>query len=184
MGALIPLALALAPEIARWLSGATAETTTSSIAKAIQTATGTSDPDAAGAVLQRDPSIATQLRVQLAQIAAEQERAANATDLSALIAAYSDAANARNQTIALSSQKSAIAWSAPVISGLVLVTFTAVMTLVLTCGVPAGSETAANMLLGTLAAMATSVVSYWVGSSAGSARKDEQLAQNARTAAS
>ena len=34
-----------------------------------------------------------------------------------------------------------------------------------------------NMLLGTLAAMATSVVSYWVGSSAGSARKDEHLAQ-------
>jgi hypothetical protein len=34
-----------------------------------------------------------------------------------------------------------------------------------------------NMLLGTLAAMATSVVSYWVGSSAGSARKDEHIAQ-------
>ena len=33
-----------------------------------------------------------------------------------------------------------------------------------------------NVLLGTLAAMATSVVSYWVGSSAGSARKDERLA--------
>jgi membrane protein DedA with SNARE-associated domain len=60
------------------------------------------------------------------------------------------------------------------------VTFAAVMTLVLTYGVPSGSETAANMLLGTLAAMATSVVSYWVGSSAGSARKDEQLAQSAR----
>ena len=34
-----------------------------------------------------------------------------------------------------------------------------------------------NMLLGTLAAMATSVVSYWVGSSAGSARKDEHIAR-------
>ena len=34
-----------------------------------------------------------------------------------------------------------------------------------------------NMLLGSLAAMATSVVSYWVGSSAGSARKDVQLAR-------
>jgi len=34
-----------------------------------------------------------------------------------------------------------------------------------------------NMLLGSLAAMATSVVSYWVGSSAGSARKDEHIAQ-------
>ena len=34
-----------------------------------------------------------------------------------------------------------------------------------------------NMLLGSLAAMATSVVSYWVGSSAGSARKDDHIAR-------
>lgn len=34
-----------------------------------------------------------------------------------------------------------------------------------------------NVLLGTLGAMATSVVSYWVGSSAGSARKDARLAK-------
>ena len=34
-----------------------------------------------------------------------------------------------------------------------------------------------NVLLGTLAAMATNVVGYWVGSSVGSARKDARLAQ-------
>jgi hypothetical protein len=180
MGALIPLALTLAPEIARWLSGDTAEKITASITQAVQTATGTSDPDAANALLQRDPAVATQLRVRLAQIAAEQERAAHNADLNALTAVLGDAVNACNQIIRSSGQKSAIAWSAPVISGLVLVTFAAVMTLVLTYGVPAGSETIANMLLGTLAAMATSVVSYWVGSSAGSARKEEQLAQAAR----
>jgi hypothetical protein len=56
------------------------------------------------------------------------------------------------------------------------------MTLVLTSGVPPESATVANMLMGTLAAMATSVVSYWVGSSAGSARKEERLAQTARPA--
>ena len=33
-----------------------------------------------------------------------------------------------------------------------------------------------NVLLGTLGAMATSVVGYWVGSSVGSARKDDRLA--------
>jgi hypothetical protein len=178
MGALIPLALSLAPELARWLSGDTAEKTTASIGQAFQANTGTLDPDAASAALQRDPTASSRLRVQLAQIAADQERAVRTADLNALTTTLNDAANARSQTIALSGQKSAIAWSAPIISGLVLMTFTAVMTLVLTHGVPSGSETAANMLLGTLAAMATSVVSYWVGSSAGSARKDEQLAQN------
>lgn len=33
-----------------------------------------------------------------------------------------------------------------------------------------------NVLLGSLTAMATSVVSYWVGSSIGSARKDARIA--------
>jgi hypothetical protein len=36
-----------------------------------------------------------------------------------------------------------------------------------------------NMLLGTLAAMATSTVSYWVGSSAGSAQKTDMLYRSA-----
>jgi hypothetical protein len=33
-----------------------------------------------------------------------------------------------------------------------------------------------NLMLGSLAAMASAVVSYWVGSSAGSARKEAHLA--------
>lgn len=49
------------------------------------------------------------------------------------------------------------------------------MGLALTRALPSGSETILNMLLGTLAAMATSVVSYWVGSSAGSAQKNDML---------
>jgi hypothetical protein len=40
-----------------------------------------------------------------------------------------------------------------------------------------------NMLLGTLAAMATSVVAYWVGSSAGSAQKTDLLARSTLVAA-
>ena len=34
-----------------------------------------------------------------------------------------------------------------------------------------------NVLLGTLGAMATSVVAYWVGRSVGSVRKDDRLAR-------
>jgi hypothetical protein len=61
------------------------------------------------------------------------------------------------------------------VSLLVLVTFGVVMWAALTRTLPAGSETILNMLLGTLAAMATSTVSYWVGSSAGSAQKTDLL---------
>jgi hypothetical protein len=58
-------------------------------------------------------------------------------------------------------------------------TFGAVMGLALTRSLPAGSETILNMLLGTLAAMANSVVCYWVGSSAGSSQKTDLLYRSA-----
>ena len=180
MGALIPLALTIAPEIARWLFGDDAEKTAAAVSTAVETVTGTTDAEAATAVLQADPAAASQLRVQLAQIAAESEKAARAADLDQLTAMLRDTADARAQTLALTGQKASIAWSAPVISGVVLVTFGAVMGMVLLYGMPPGAETASNMLLGTLAAMATSVVSYWVGSSAGSARKDDRLAQSGK----
>ena len=180
MGALIPIALTVAPEIARWLFGKSAEKTTVAISKAIADTTGTTDAEAATAVLQQNPNIAAQLRMQLAQIAAELEQASRMDDLAELSATMRDMADARAQMVILSSQKTVIAWSAPIMSAIILIAFIIVMSLVLTSGVPVGSETAANMLLGTLAAMATSVVSYWVGSSAGSARKDERLAQSVK----
>ncbi len=77
-------------------------------------------------------------------------------------------------------EKGVTAWGAPVVSVVVLVTLGTVVSLVLLRAIPAGSETVLNVLLGTLAAMATNVVGYWVGSSAGSARKDERLAEVAR----
>ena len=76
--------------------------------------------------------------------------------------------------------KSVISWGAPVVSVVVLVTFGGVVSLTLLRTIPVGSEAVLNVLLGTLGAMATNVVGYWVGSSAGSARKDDRLAEVAR----
>ena len=72
-----------------------------------------------------------------------------------------------------------VAWGSTIVSILVLLAFGGVVAVLLLRGVPVGNETLFNVLLGTLSAMATSVVSYWVGSSAGSARKDELLHQSA-----
>jgi len=47
--------------------------------------------------------------------------------------------------------------------------------IILSHSLPVGSEALANVMLGTLAAMATAVAQYWVGSSAGSARKSDDL---------
>ena len=69
------------------------------------------------------------------------------------------------------------AWATIAVSLVVLVLFGAMAALVLFLPIPPGSEAIMNTLLGTVSAMAMTVISYWVGSSAGSARKDERLAQ-------
>jgi uncharacterized membrane protein len=183
MGALIPLALTLAPEIGKWLFGATGESVANAVAGVVQAVTGTSDTAAAQAALAANPTLATQVRVQLAQIAAQQEQAAAQATLDALKAQIGDVQSARAQTVSLAQARSAVQWAAPIVSVVVLTTFGLVMWAALTRALPSGSETILNMLLGTLAAMATSVVGYWVGSSAGSDRKTDLLYNSAPASA-
>jgi hypothetical protein len=177
MGALIPLAISIAPEIGKWLFGDKGEQVASAVSTVIGTVTGTTDEAVQQATIERDPTVAANLRLELAKLAAQQEADARKSDQDALSAQLADVANARSQTVALAQSHSAIAWAPAVVSGIVLVTFGIVMYSALTRSLPSGSETILNMLLGTLAAMSTSVVSYWVGSSVGSARKDDRLAQ-------
>lgn len=191
---LIPLAIQIAPTIARWLFGEGSAQVVQQVTSVVSNVTGVMDPHtetgiaAVEAVLQGKPELAVQIQAQLAQIAAAQEieadraaEVARRAELDLIVAQIADADNARKQTIALAQSGSIIALGAPIVSSLVLVTFATVMSLALTRSLPQGSETILNMLLGTLAAMATSVVSYWVGSSAGSARKDERIARLAST---
>lgn len=60
-------------------------------------------------------------------------------------------------------------------SCIVLLSFALVVWVVLNRNIPDGSEPRANVLMGTLGAMATAVVTHWVGSSAGSAAKNALL---------
>ncbi len=187
---LIPLAIQIAPTIAKWLFGDDSEKVVQQVANVVTQATGVAAPHtdegiaAVEAVLQGKPELAVQIQVQLAKIAADREaeadraaQAAQKAEFDALLARIADTDGARRQTIALAQAGSKIAYGAPVVSALVLLTFAVVMTLAFTRSLPLGSETILNMLLGSLAAMATSVVSYWVGSSAGSARKDAHIVQ-------
>ena len=175
---LIPLAISLAPELARWLFGAKAADTAAAVSAAVQAVTGTPDEAMAQQVLARDPQATALLRVQLAQIAAAADQAARQAELDTLTAGLRDVASARAQTVELAQAHSRVQWAPVVVSLVVLVTFAVVMWAALSSTLPAGSETILNMLLGTLAAMATSVVGYWVGSSSGSAAKTEMLYQS------
>lgn len=175
LGAVGGVVLTMAPEIGRWLFGPDAAPAVSAVQAAVGAVTGSTDPEQQVAAL-GDPDKAAALRVELARIAAEREAAAAEAGQTALVARLADVAGARTTTVQLAQVGSSIAWGAPVVSVVVLLTFGGVVAMTLVRAMPPGAEAVLNVLLGTLGAMATSVVSYWVGSSAGSARKDARLA--------
>ena len=174
MGVFIPFAISIAPEIAPWVFGSGGEKVVAAVAQMAESLTGTRDEAAQQAAIERDPDLACRMRVELAKLAAQE---AQSVDTKMVSAYLNDTANARTQLIQLTQAHSPIAYGAVIVSAIVLLTFGTVMTLTLTRTIPSGSDTVLNMLLGSLAAMATSVVSYWVGSSAGSARKDDHIAR-------
>ena len=175
LGAVGGVVLDLAPEVGRWLFGADSASTVSAVKVAVEAATGTIEPAAQAAAL-ADPDKASILRVELARIASERAALAASGAQAALIANLQDVASARATTVKLAEAGSSISWGAPTVSVVVLITFMGVMGIALTRSIPSNAEPVLNVLLGTLSAMATSVVSYWVGSSAGSARKDARIA--------
>ena len=173
---LIPLVISLVPQLTKYLFGDSAAATVTQVTQVVHSLTGSTDPATAAAALAADPALANQVTLQLAQIAATREQEADATNQAALVATLSDVASARAQTVALAAAKSPIAWGAPVVSTVVLLTFGLMLGMILSHTLPTGSEALANVMLGTLAAMATSVTSYWLGSSSGSKAKDETIA--------
>ena len=199
MLAILPLILSIAPEIARWIGGNNAGNVTAAVTSAVKSVAGTEDPDAAAAAITADPAKAAEVRVQLAKIAADAETAQRQADLEvlkaqlaadtaerqseldALKASIADIGSARSQTLDLAKAGSPIAWGTPILSGVILVSFAIMLWLVLWGHkVEDGNLPIANVLLGTLAAMATQVANYWLGSSSGSHRKDT-LIENAQT---
>jgi hypothetical protein len=178
MGPLIPLAISLAPEIGKWLFGGPAgEQIARAVEQAVASVTGTSDEAAAQQAIVRDPQLAMKLRLHLAQLAAQQDQAARRAELEELAIRFGDMRKVRGTVVASMNDRNTARWAAPIVSIVVLLTFAVVMWAALTRVLPAGSEAILNTLLGTLAAMATTVVGYWVGSSAGSAQKTDLLAR-------
>lgn len=173
--ALLPLALSLAPELARLAFGDRGAATAAAASEAVRIATGTEDAASARAALEGNADALGELRLELARIAAEADADERRAELDRLKAELADVGDSRRTTVELARAGSAIAWGAPVVSMLVLATFWFVMWIAMTQPLPAGSETILTMVMGTLSGMATAVVAYWVGSSAGSARKDEVI---------
>jgi hypothetical protein len=182
IGAIGGLALGIEPAIGQWLFGKNAPAVQQAVSSLATSVTGTADPQAQAAAL-ADAAVAAKMRIGLAQIAAQQAEAGWQDHVNELTARLSDVANARAQEEALTKAGSPVQWAPVVISVVVLVTFGVVVGALLLRAVPAGSEALINVLLGTLATMAVSVVSFWVGSSSDSRVKTHYMAQASAAAA-
>jgi hypothetical protein len=170
MAPLLGLALGLAPELARYLFGRTGEVVATQATEMVRTITGTDDPDTAKAALQ-DTGKALELRVRLAEIAAAHEATRRQAELEETRAYLASQQGAREQTVSLARERSPMAWGAAVVTMLLSLLFAAAM-LATWLGFPPLDAGMAE----TVKTLFIAACSYWIGSSRGSAVKDERSA--------
>ena len=166
MFALLPLLIQLAgqfgPTLAGMLISPKAAEVTRTVVDVAKAVFGTDDPAAIEEAVKADPTLA---QVFVAKLQAETEQ---------YKAALADVQSARLQTVELARISSPIAWGAPIISVIVSGGF-ALLVLLWWIRPPAGDTASLQvftLLVGALATSFGAVVQYWLGSSAGSANKD------------
>jgi hypothetical protein len=187
---LIPLVLSLAPQLAGMIFGSKGADATTKVAAVIQSVVGTvADLSAPGGVaaavahIQANPQAASDLSAKLAdlqlQMQKEQDDAAEALRQNALDdlkARLADTSSARDMATELAKAHSGLAYGGVVVSIVIVAAFGATTYAVLTSHLSAMDGQFGSVLVGTLAAMATQVANYWLGSSQGSNAKNALLA--------
>lgn len=164
------------PSIASWIFG-------DKTGKAVETVTGiardvlgTDDPASIERAIAGDPALALQFKMAVLQAEAQ----ARQDEKDETLALIRDAQSAREQTARLAEAGSAIAWGSPVVSIIITVAFAVMLYVSLTRILPGADSKFVDTLMGVLAAAQMQVVNYWLGSSRGSAMKDQVLARAAR----
>lgn len=174
------------PLLARWLGGDKAEETYKEVSGVVRGIFGTENPDDVSAIARTDPAKAAELKIALAGIADRKEQrlhdermAAQKGENDRFLAALQDTQSARNQTVELAKTGSALAWGAAIVSFIVTSGFILVAWMVFSQKIPAENREMALYLVGQLSGFVSTAVAYWLGSSAGSARKDHDLRSRA-----
>lgn len=174
--ALAPLLVRYVPDLMKWLGGDRAEETAHDVINVVRTVTGGATDQASVAAALADPSKAGEIALGLARIAADREKAKDEALTARILAANADTASARAQTISLAASGSRIAYAPPVVSALVVVGFFLCIIMLFVVERSWDERTAGlmNALFGALTISFGQVCNYWLGSSRGSAAKDER----------
>jgi uncharacterized membrane protein len=187
---LIPLVLSLAPQLAGMIFGSKGADATAKVAGVVQAVVGTvadlSAPGGAAAAvahIQANQQAAEELAAKLADLHLQMQKAQDAeTDalrkdaLDELKARLGDTGSARDMATELAKTHSGLAYGGVVVSVVIVAAFGCTTYAVLTTHLSATDGQFGSILVGTLAAMATQVANYWLGSSIGSTTKNALLA--------
>lgn len=163
MPALLALGLSLAPQIAEWLFGSRGERVAQAATDIVRTITGTEDAEEAQRVLLEEPGKAAEVKLKLAELAAQEAAAQRAADLEEMKATLADTQDARAAMVALAKDRNPLAYGAAVVTACMLALFA--------YSLMAGADVPMD-LRETLKVLTVASVTYWVGSSRGSAAKD------------
>jgi hypothetical protein len=195
---LIPLVLQLVPQLAGMIFGSKGADATTKIAGVVQTVVGTAaDLNAPGGVaaavahIQANSQAASDLAAKLAelqvQMQKEQDAAAEAVRqdaLDELKVRLADTGSARDMATQLAQAHSGLVYGGVVVSVVIVAAFGWTTYSVLSNHLSATDGQFGSILVGTLAAMATQVANYWLGSSQGSNAKNALLANAQNSLAS
>ena len=187
---LIPLVLSLAPQLASMIFGSKGADATAKAASVVQTVVGAaadlSTPGGAAAAvahIQANEQASADLAAKLAelhlQMQKDQDEATEALQRDALDdlkARLADTGSARDMVTELAKTHSGLAYGSVVVSVVIVAAFGATTFAVLGGHLSAADAQFGSVLVGTLAAMATQVANYWLGSSQGSSAKNVLLA--------
>ncbi len=175
---ILPLILGLAPTVASWIMGDKTGNAVAKVTGIAREILGTDDVGGMEKAMAADPEVA--LRFKMAVLQAEADERAHVEemrrqDLDQLKAQLTDVQNARNQTVELAKAGSPLAWGSSIVSVLAVAVFAGFVYMLFAKVVPEGMKEALLLLGGSAATGYGMVLSYWLGSSSGSASKDATL---------
>ena len=180
MNPLIGIAAGLVPDIIKLVAGDKTGQLADQVGKAVADAVGTTNAGEAQTKLAANPAAQVALRQKLAELALDATKAQNAEASRQGQDALIDTQSARSGLQALATTNSTIAWTAPTISYLVIFGFFIFLFVLvwLYWGKPVDNQNnfivqIINIAVGALTAAFATVVNFWLGSSAGSRKKDD-----------
>ena len=180
MNPLIGIAAGVLPDIIKLIAGDKTDQLADQVGKAVADAVGTTDAGEAQTKLAANPAAQVALRQKLAELAVEAAKTQNADADRQRYDTVGNTERARSALQALATTNTTIARTAPTISYLVIGGFFIFLFVLvwLYWGKPADNQNnfivqIINIAVGALTAAFATVVNFWLGSSAGSRKKDD-----------